>query len=208
MRRFLQITGGVFVFAWMLAVVAAGCAHLSTATPVPSDTPSGFPSASPFPTASPSPGACATQAPNTTLVIAMAASITATPVPTYGTIDGYTTVTSGGFFGNVATLINAHASDVVQFVNGETTGPATIFHSAAGFSGPTFPPVPYTFPSAVQQQVGTRISSQSWSTGRIAPSLTQFCFSQTLTLIVGKFYFGDLDYYNSSNMRDVIVVAP
>jgi hypothetical protein len=34
------------------------------------------------------------------------------------------------------------------------------------------------------------------------------CFSQTFTLTVGTFYFGDYDYYNLTNMRDVLVVTP
>jgi len=118
---------------------------------------------------------------------------------------GCATLNPDGSFGNVATAISATTTDIIQFVNGENTGPNTILHSAAGLGGSAFPSVPYSFPAAVQVQVGNAItSSGTWSTGRLSP----ICFSQPLTAAAGTYYFGDLDYYNLVNMRDVIVVTP
>jgi hypothetical protein len=39
-----------------------------------------------------------------------------------------------------------------------------------------------------------------------APTYQQ-CYSQTFTLAAGTYHFGDLDYYNLSNFRDVLIVA-
>jgi hypothetical protein len=135
----------------------------------------------------------------------MSSNITAANVAPYGTLNGYTTLNSDGTFGNVSTVINATITDIIQFVNGEDSGPTPILHSAAGFSGSLFPPIPYSFPSSVQTAVGNAItSSGAWSTGR----LNSICFSQPFTVAAGTYYFGDLDYYNLTNMRDVIVVSP
>jgi hypothetical protein len=46
-----------------------------------------------------------------------------------------------------------------------------------------------------------------WSTGRLASPVSEQCYSQTFTLSPGVYYFGDLDYYNLSNFRDVLIVA-
>ncbi|MGA8474902.1 MAG: hypothetical protein WB681_07510 [Candidatus Cybelea sp.] len=50
-------------------------------------------------------------------------------------------------------------------------------------------------------------TSKLWSTGRIEAPVSQQCYSQTFTLTPGIYYFGDLDYYNLSNFRDVLIVA-
>lgn len=135
----------------------------------------------------------------------MSSSITAANVAPYEVINGYVRLNPDGSFGNVAAVINAKTTDIIQFVNGENTGPATILHSAAGFMISSFPSVPYSFPTALQQQTGNAItSSGAWSTGRLSP----ICYSQPLTAAPGTYYFGDLDYYNLDNMRDVVVVSP
>lgn len=186
--------------AWLLATVILGCAHLPNyAIPGPGITPT----PTPGPTSTPS--NCATQAPSATVIVVISSSITAVVAPIYGTINGYTTLNSDGTFGNVATVISAKPADIVQFVNGETTGPNTIIHSAVGFPNATsFPPVPYTFPVAVVQPIGNAISPLQWSSGRLSPLP---CFSQPLTVSTGTYYFGDLDYFNLTNTRDVIVVS-
>lgn len=188
--------------AWLLAVAVLGCAHLPNyALPGPGFT--STPTPTPGPTSTPS--SCATQAPNATVIIVISSSITAAVAPIYGTINGYTTLNSDGTFGNVATVISAKPTDVVQFVNGETTGPNTIFHSAVSFPNATsFPPAPYTFPASAAQPIGNAVSSLQWSTGRLSPLP---CFSQPFVVSSGTYYYGDLDYYNLTNMRDVIVVS-
>ncbi len=76
-----------------------------------------------------------------------------------------------------------------------------------GFSSAAFPAVPYAFPSADASQIGTAIGT-TWSTGRIPINGVGICFSQTFTVpSSGVFAFGDLDFYNLNNMRDVIVVS-
>ena len=181
-----------------------GCAHLRNYA-VPGPGPSNFPTPTPTPGPTSTPSSCATQAPTATVIIVISSGITAKTVAPYGTINGYVRLNPDSTFGNVAAVITARTTDIVQFVNGENTGPTTILHSAAGFSGSSFPPVPYSFPAAVQAQVGNAItSSGAWSTGRLDP----ICYSQPFTAAAGTYYFGDLDYYDLTNMRDVIVVSP
>jgi hypothetical protein len=189
---------------WLMAAGVLGCAHLPTYSSVgPTPTPSATASVGPTPTGSPAP--CATQAPSATVVVVISSTITAVAVPIYGTINGYTTLNPDGSFGNVATVINAKPSDIIQFVNGENSGPTTILHSAVGFPGAvSFPAPPYTFPAGTSQPLGSAISSLQWSTGRLQPLA---CFSQTFTVSPGTYFFGDLDYYNLTNTRDVIVVS-
>jgi hypothetical protein len=187
-----------------LALSAAACAHLSVVVG-----PTAPPSASPTPTGSP--GTCNDQAANTTVIIAMALAVAPTTDPTYGVINGYTTVDiTTGTFSNVASVITAHTSDVVQFANAET-GATPILHSAVNFpNASAFPATPYTFPASTQQPLGTQISQSQWSTGPIqSTSGTGVCFSQAFTISApGTYRFGDLSYYNLSNMRDVLVVSP
>jgi len=98
----------------------------------------------------------------------------------------------------------------VQFFTVELSGPATINHSAVEVPSP-FPSTPYIFPSQAQNPVGSAISSQLWSTGRVpnVPDSNEICFSQVFTVpnTTGVFEFGDFDYFNLANARDVLVVS-
>lgn len=166
-------------------------------------------------TASPAPGVCGTPSRDANLVVvAMGNEIGPTAAPKFGTINGYTVVENGSFSGH-ATLINQWLSggvlspitsnNVLQFTNVDTGG---TLHSAVGFKGSSFPPTPYTFPSAAASPQATAVSTGSlWSTGRIEAPIYQQCYSQTFTLKAGTYYFGDLDYYNQSNFRDALVVV-
>ncbi|MGZ3531598.1 MAG: hypothetical protein ACXWNZ_03030 [Vulcanimicrobiaceae bacterium] len=187
----------------LAAVTLAGCGHIKLATGgvVPTPTPSA--------SSSPAPGACGSAAANTTVVVAMGAQITATTDPGYGTIDGYATTDVNLQVNNVASVITVHPTDVVQFVNVENGEPGNIVHSAVGL-GAQFPPVPYAFPATAGTANGSTITDPAvpWSTGDLAPlTPTGYCFSQTFVFTKpGKYYFGDRGYYNTTNMRDVIVV--
>jgi hypothetical protein len=133
----------------------------------------------------------------------MSVQAVATTDPTYGPINGYAPIDDTGFFNDTATVIMANPADTVQFENADDLSPTTIVHSAVGLPQP-FPTPGYVFPSPAASPVGSAIVNTSlWSTGRIQP----FCFSQTFTLADGVYYFGDLDYYGSINMRDVLVVS-
>lgn len=195
--------------AIMAVAAVAACAKLDLGGDGPVPTPT---SSSP---ASPTPGACGTPNANANLVVvAMGNEISPTSAPRYGTINGYTVVENGSFSSR-ATLISQWlnqgvlapitSKNVLQFTNVDTGG---AFHSAVGFKGASFPKVPYTFPSAAASPVATAVSTGTlWSTGRINPPVSQQCYSQTFTLTPGIYYFGDLDYYNLSNFRDVLIVA-
>jgi len=186
---------------WGCALAIAACAHLPSYSVVPGPTPTPTPSAGP----SSSPAACATQAPQATVLIVMSSSITATIASPYNVINGYIKANTNQTFDNVAAVINAHSTDVIQFVNAENTGPATILHSAVGFPNAIgFPAPPYSFPTSTQQQIGNSISQAQWSTGQLAPLP---CFSQPLSVTPGTYYFGDHDYYNLTNARNVLVVS-
>ena len=169
----------------------------------------------PFPggggTPTPFPTNCTTAAPNTTVFVAMAAAVTPTSVPTFGTINGYGPSDVIGDFSNVAATVTATSSDIVQFINVESSGPQPIFHSAVGLGKVTaFPSPTVSFSPQAAQPEGSSITTGTWSTGRVPPpsALTGFCFSQPFTLSPGTYFFGDLDYYNTANMRDVIIVSP
>lgn len=195
----------------MLTIVAilAACAKLDLGGngPVPTPTSSA--------TGSPTPGVCGTPTANANLVVvAMGNNIGPTSVPKYGTINGYAVVQNGSFPGH-ATLINQWLNqgvispittkNVLQFTNVDTSG---ALHSAVGFKGNSFPPPPYPFPSAAASPTATGVSNSSlWSTGRVDAPASQQCYSQTFTLTAGTYYFGDLDYYNLSNFRDVLIVV-
>lgn len=195
----------------MAVASIAACAKLDLGSdgsgPIPTPTSSA--------TLTPAPGACST--PNTnpaTVIVAMGNEIAPTTAPKYRTINGYAAVEGGSFSGK-ATLINQWlnqgvispitSNNLLQFVNVDSGG---ALHSAVGFKGNRFPPAPYTFPSAAASPVATAVSTGTlWSTGRINPPIYQQCYSQTFTLKPGVYYFGDLDYYNLSNFRDVLIVA-
>jgi hypothetical protein len=197
--------------AIMAAAIVAACTKLDLGGggggPIPTPTASS--------TLTPAPGACST--PNidaNTVIVAMGNEIAPTTAPKYKTINGYAVVESGSFSGK-AMLINQWenqgvispitSNNLLQFANVDTGG---ALHSAVGFKGNRFPPIPYTFPSAAASPVATAVSTGTlWSTGRINPPIYQQCYSQTFTLKPGVYYFGDLDYYNLSNFRDVLIVA-
>jgi hypothetical protein len=198
-----------------LVAAFAGCAKLNLGgngdgpLPAPSTSPSSSPSTPPTPTI------CGTPSANANLVVvAVGNDVGPTSAPKYGTINGYAVVESGSFSGR-AMLINQWlnqgvvspitSKNVLQFTNIDSGG---VPHSAVGFKGSSFPPVPYTFPSAAASPAATAASTSSlWSTGRIAAPVSEQCYSQTFTLSAGVYYFGDLDYYNLSNFRDVLIVA-
>lgn len=166
-------------------------------------------------TASPAPGACGTPSASANLVlVAMGNNIGPVTVPKYGTINGYSVVENGSFSGR-ATLISQWLNqgvvtsitsrNVLQFTNVDTAG---ALHSAVGFKGNSFPPVPHAFPSAAASPTATAVSTGSlWSTGRVAAPVSQQCYSQAFSLTPGTYYFGDLDLYNLSNFRDVLIVV-
>jgi len=174
-----------------------------------------LPTPSASPTGTPGPGTCATPSTNANLIVVVIDNaIAATSAPDYGAINGYAVVGSGSIPTH-AGLINQWlnqgvvspitSKNVIQFANVDTVG---AFHSAVGFKGNRFPPVPYAFPSAAASPMATAVSTGTlWSTGRIEPPVYQQCYSQTFSLTPGIYYFGDLDYYNLSNVRDVLIVA-
>ena len=195
--------------AIMLASTVVACAKLDLggSGPVPA------PSASATATATPT--ICNTPAAGSNVVVvAMGNNITATYTSKYGIINGYAVVENDRF-PYQAMLINQwqNASgdtvpitpkNVLQFTNVDTSVP----HSAVGFKGDSFPAVPYTFPTAAASPVATGVSATNlWSTGRVKTPASEQCYSQTFTLTPGTYYFGDLDYYNLTNFRDVLVVA-
>jgi hypothetical protein len=194
----------------MAVATVAACAKLDLGG---GDGPVPIPTASP--TGSATPGVCGTPATNPNLVVvAMGNQISPTTAPKYGTINEYS-VLEGVSFSSRATLISQWlnqgvlasitSKNVLQFANVDANGAA---HSAVGFKGASFPKVPYTFPSSAASPVATAVSTGTlWSTGRINPPLYQQCYSQTFTLTPGVYYFGDLDYYNLSNFRDVLLVS-
>jgi len=142
----------------------------------------------------------------------MTSTATATIDPNYGIIDGYTDQFVDGFPSQVANVITVPSSTLIQFANLEPLPiqPPEILHSAAAV--PTaFPSPSYTFPPNEEAPLGTKISTQPWSTGPVGQDLVNFniCYSQTFTLPSGPgvYAFGDLQYFGLSNMRDVIVVS-
>ncbi|MGA8475004.1 MAG: hypothetical protein WB681_08055 [Candidatus Cybelea sp.] len=197
--------------AVMIVAALAACAKLDLGGggngPIPTPTSSS--------TTSPTPGVCGTPTSNANLVVvAMGNNIGATSDPNYNTINGYTVVEAGSF-SSQAMLIDKWLSqgvlapitskNVIQFTNVDSGG---ALHSAVGFKGDSFPKAPYTFPTAAASPTATAVStSKLWSTGRIEAPVSQQCYSQTFTLSPGIYYFGDLDYYNLSNFRDVLIVA-
>lgn len=166
-------------------------------------------------TPTPAPGTCGTPSASVNLVVvAMGSDIGPVTVPKYGTINGYSVVENGSFSGR-ATIINQWLNqgavtsitsrNVLQFTNVDSAG---ALHSAVGFKGNSFPPTPHTFPSAAASPTGTAVSTGSlWSTGRVAAPVSQQCYSQAFSLTPGTYYFGDLDFYNLSNFRDVLIVV-
>jgi hypothetical protein len=210
-----------FVRLWSLLLVAAGCAamladcgKLDTAggsNAIPTTSPSGSPS--------PSPGPCATMdAGNPNLVVvAMAGGISPVTVAPYPSQFGYgVSDTSLDIPSQAQTIdITAYGGstpittiNTIQFFNAENPGSTTL-HSAYGFKGDAFPGQ-YAFPSPAPSPTGTSIAPNvNWFTGRLATedNLGDTCFSPEFKLSAGTYYFGDYDYYNSTNFRGVLVVA-
>lgn len=191
-----------------VAVIAfcATCAHLpQSAVPGPNPSPSASASPSPMPSGS---GACNIAAVNTTAFIVISVEVLPTTAPIYGPINGYVEANTDGTFSLSAQIVTLHSNDIVQFVNVDADiQSAAIYHSAVGFPQATsFPTMPYTFPAATAQALGTSISSAEWSTGRFGvPGV--LCYSQAFSLSPGTYYFGDYDFYNSlTSLRGVIVV--
>jgi hypothetical protein len=200
-----------FWIALMLFAAVAACTSLDLGG---SNGPAPTPSSSA--TTSPTPGVCSTPTVNANLVVvAMGNNIGPTYTSKYGVINGYGVVENGDF-PTQAMLIDQWlnpsggtgpitSKNVLQFTNVDT---GFVLHSAVGFKGDSFPSVPYTFPSAAASPVATAVSTNTlWSTGRIEAPVSAQCYSQTFTLTAGTYYFGDLDYYNLSNFRDVLIVA-
>jgi len=195
--------------ALTLAIGASltACANLpkTTSTTVAPGSPAPTATPSTAPSISPSPGTCGAQATGA-IYIAMSSTIIATNDPTYGPIFGYSLTDSSGNAGTTTVPLVLKPNDIVQFYNAEPAATAPS-HSAAGFLTAAFPAVPYAFPSADSSAFGSAIGG-NWSTGRIPINGVGICFSQTFTVpATGVYYFGDLDFYNLTNMRDVIVVS-
>jgi hypothetical protein len=199
---------------WIFLAVAAALAAC-TKLDLGGDGSGPIPTPSSSASSSPTPGVCGT--PNSganVVVVAMGNNVGPTSAPTYGPINGYAVVENGNF-PSQAMLINQWvnqgvtqpitSSNVLQFTNVDDGGAE---HSAVGFQGSAFPRVPYTFPSAAASPVASAVSRTTlWSTGRIESGVSAQCYSQTFTLSPGTYYFGDLDYYNLSNFRDVLIVG-
>ncbi len=187
------------------SLAVAGCSGL-VAKPRPST--GGTPT--PSPTASVTIACNSKPDTSTTIFVFMSLSIAPTTSPTYGTIGGYSSLPAALAYNGstpppVAAPIAVTDTDVVQFVNYDIYQ-----HSAVGLIGDaTFPPVPYTFPTSAANSTGSVISETNptvpWSTGTIAATPAPgVCYSATFTVASGSHLFGDLNYYNSSNFRDVI----
>lgn len=190
----------LYLALFLFLCLCAGCAHLPQyALPGPSPTPNSSPTSS----SSASPQPCGTPATNSTAFIVISVTVLPSTDPTFGPVNGYVQANPDGTFGLTASIINLHASDVVQFVNVDDYGASVpIYHSGVGFSGTGFPSVPFAFPAGTAAALGTSISSSVWSTGRLG-AIETVCYSQTLTLIPGTYFFGD----NSlSSLRDIMVV--
>lgn len=190
----------------VLAACFTACANLpKTSSTVAVASPRPVITSSTSPSPSPSPGTCGPQAGNA-VYVAMSSTITAANDPTYGPIAGYALTDSSGNAGTTTTTLILKPNDVVQFYNAEPAATAPS-HSAVGFVTAAFPAAPYAFPSADGSAIGSAIGA-NWSTGRIPINGVGICFSQTFTVpSSGVYYFGDLDFYNLTNMRDVIIVS-
>lgn len=179
---------------------AGGCYHIKGGGPV--TPPTGFTFIPGSPTPTPSGNCQSLDSTHTTILVEVAPDINPTTVPTYGTIFAYAPAPPSGITLTSA-VVKATTADVVQFWNISNSGE----YSAVGLGSSGFPPVHHTFPSGTQNPVGSVIGSNTWSTGRLGINATTGCFSQDFTLSAGTWYFGDFDYYNSSNNRDVMIVS-
>jgi hypothetical protein len=193
--RLQPLAAALAAAAFLTAV--AGCAHLTYGS-VPSVTPT--PTGSISPTQAP----CIQTATANAQIVAMSPLITPTIDPTYGLINGYGLVTSGGA-NNVASTIVVKPTDVVQFFNNDQAS-SQLRYSAVGIPNVSaFPNPTYTFPATAVDQFGTQINNtQYWSTGLLAGQ----CYSQPFTILAGgTYYFGDYTYYGLGNVRDVLIAS-
>ena len=212
-----SIRNGFVVLALgALTLAAGGCYHLKVngSQDIPSNPSNTIGPSNPTPT--PFNGTCNITAAPGAAIIPMAfafASAGASPSP-YGALNGYgpPNFTPSGVSFDVPTPepIQLSPGSTVQFQNVELAfnSPRTT-HSAA-FVGATSFPANYTFPSSLQKASGSSIGgTASWSTGPIPATdgAQDTCYSQAFKLNgSGTVYFGDLQYYNSSNFRSVIVI--
>jgi plastocyanin len=205
-----------FVAFAALAFGAAitGCSHAdySSVLPGATATPSSSASASPTATATAIPATCGTAVPGSVYIAIGSYIEPETPIdPAYGTLYGYALTDSVGDYPLNSGPIDLKPGDTIQFVNVDpaaASGTDGTSHSAAGFQSASFPS-DYTFPAAASDPVGSTLSTTAlWSTGEIPAQADTLCYSQTLTVPAsGTYYFGDVDFYDSTSMRDVIVVS-
>lgn len=211
---------GLVLLAVIALGISAGCSGANynpqpsaSATPAAGSTtapssaaPSAAPSGTPLP--------CNTPMASGAQFIAIGLYIAppATPDPTYGTVFGYALADSQGNIPLTAAVVTLRPGDRVQFVNvdpANADGSNGNVHSAAGFLGQAFPAVPYAFAAAADAPAGTAFSNTTlWSTGELPSTAAAPCYSQAFTVPAsGVYYFGDMGYYNSLGMRDVLVVS-
>jgi hypothetical protein len=179
----------------------------------PSPSPSTSPTGSPVPCGAQDPSSSANN-----VIVGMSTSITVATAPGIGLVGGYAVADATGTFPNVGGVISQWvdgsgdtvpitSQDTLQFANLDST---PINHSAVFLSNSAFPN-PHVFPSPDATPTGSAIAPKmNWSTGIVPPfAETQQnpCFSQVFTLSAGTYYFGDIDYYESSNMRDILIVG-
>jgi len=178
------------IFIWLAAALAAGCAH---------------PGLSAFPGPSPSPSACGPQ--DGVGSGRLRRDVGARDRHDRPDVRSDQRLCAGRSIERAVLGRRVHrhgepgGSSAIR--NADEFAPNIILHSAVGL--PTPLPTPgYVFPAAAASPVGSAISNSGlWSTGRVQP----LCFSQSFSLTAGTYYFGDIDYYGSINMRDVLVVT-
>ena len=202
-------------------VMVAGCSHAdyspltvpaASASSSPSAAGSASPTASPVSSAPAVPAACGTPFPNSVYLAIGSYIEPQTPAnATYGTIYGYALTDSSGDYPLQSAPIDLRPGDTIQFVNVDpaaASGANGTSHSAAGFGSASFPAT-YTFPSQADLPIGATLSNTAlWSTGEIPAEANVLCYSQTFTIPAsGTYYFGDVDFYDSTSMRDVIIVS-
>ena len=208
---------GLAFLAVIALGISAGCSGANyNPQPSVSPTPTSGSTASAAPSASPSgsPLPCNTPVAAGAQFIAIGLYIAppATPDPTYGMVFGYALADSQGDIPVTAAVVTLRPGDQVQFVNvdpANSDGSNGNDHSAVGFQTQAFPATPYAFPAAADAPAGTTLGNGTlWSTGELPSTAAAPCYSQVFTVPAsGVYYFGDLGYYNSLGMRDVLVVS-
>jgi hypothetical protein len=211
---------GLAYFALIFGGIAVGCSGANynpqpNGTPAPATSGATPAPGTPVPSASPSgsPQPCNTPVAAGAQFIAIGLYIAppATPDPTYGLVFGYALADSQGDIPVTAAVVTLRPGDQVQFVNvdpANSDGSNGNVHSAVGFPAQAFPATAYAFPAA-HAPIGTTFSTTTlWSTGDLPSTAAAPCYSQVFTVPAsGVYYFGDIDYYNTLGMRDVLVVS-